>query len=183
MALPQQQHVSEADYLAFEREAATKHEYVRGQVIAMAGANEAHVLICGNIATALNLGLRDRVYQSDLQVKAASAPSYRYPDVAVVCGEPTFADETRRQLLNPTALVEVVSDSTRTTDFADKLNEYRSIPSVSAYLIVEQTQPEVHLYSRHPDGWLLTSFRGLEASLALLGVPLPLGEIYRNVDG
>lgn len=106
-------------YLALERTAASKSEYLRGEVFAMAGASPTHVLIVANIVVALHGQLRRRlctVYATDLRLKVDASGLYTYPDVVVVCGEPRFDDDERDTLVNPTLIVEVLSESTQDYD-------------------------------------------------------------------
>jgi Uma2 family endonuclease len=102
-------------YLVLERTAAYKNECFRGDVFAMAGASPTHVLIVANIMAALHGQLRRRpcnVYSTDLRVKVQASGLYTYPDVVVVCGELQFDDDHQDTLLNPTLIVDVLSEST-----------------------------------------------------------------------
>lgn len=83
------------EYLASERKATLKNEYISGEILAMSGASNAHNLITLDIGTELNIQLREReclVYANDMRVKTSSKSAYFYPDVVVVCGEPKFED-------------------------------------------------------------------------------------------
>ena len=107
------------EYLARERQAETKSEYLRGEVFAMSGASRGHNLIATNVAGELRQRLRERdceVYQGDMRVKVSPTGLYTYPDVTVVCGEPEFEDADVDTLLNPKVLVEVLSPSTADYD-------------------------------------------------------------------
>ena len=107
--------VSPDEYLRLERQAEYKNEYLNGEIFAMSGASEAHNLATGNIFGELRQQLKDRqcrAYMSDMRVKVRSNTFYTYPDVTVVCGEPQFEDKEVDTLLNPTLLVEVLSQST-----------------------------------------------------------------------
>src|SRR5882672_4838470 len=108
-------YVSPEEYLRRERQAEYKSEYLNGEIFAMTGASRKHNLIAVNIATSLNAQLRGskcEVYASDMRVKVTATGLYTYPDVIVVCGEPRFEDQYVDTLLNPTLLVEVLSQST-----------------------------------------------------------------------
>ena len=119
-----QTYLTAKEYLAFERKATTKHEYLNGQIVAMSGASFAHNFITVNIATSLNIQLMEgecRVATSDMRVKVTQIDSYFYPDVVVVCGEPRAEDDTFDTLLNPTLIVEVLSPSTEGYDRGEKI--------------------------------------------------------------
>jgi Uma2 family endonuclease len=178
--------MSRQEYLAFERAAPERHEYLDGEVVAMAGGRREHSLIGNNLGAELRSALRGRpceVYNSDLRVWIDAADLYTYPDVAVVCGEPAFEDERRDILLNPTAVVEVLSDSTESYDRGEKFGYYRTLPSLTDYLLASQKRPLVEHFSRQPEGgWLLRTYGpGERLALPSLGCEIPVDEIYLKV--
>lgn len=187
--LPNTRHVSEDEYLAFERNAETKHEYHRGEVVAMVGASMTHSAITVNLTIALGTRLRGgrcRVFDSELRVRApAAGPGYVYPDVKVVCGQPLLADAHGDNLLNPTLVAEVLSLSTEAYDRARKWELYRTIETLQAYLLVAQDRPRIEQFRRHEGGlWLWQEAVGLDATLELppLGISVPLHEVYEGVE-
>jgi Uma2 family endonuclease len=175
------------EYLAQERRAIFKSEYLRGEVFAMAGASLEHNLIQLNMAAETRSQLKSgpcRVVGTDMRVKVDITGLYTYPDIAILCDEPKLEDKEFDTLLNPRALVEVLSDSTEKYDRGDKFRHYRQIVSLQEYILVAQDQPLVERYVRQPDGsWLLTVFEGLSQIFAYSSVPaqVPLAEIYRGV--
>jgi Uma2 family endonuclease len=184
-------YVSVEDYLAAEEAAPYKSEYYAGEVVAMAGASDAHNIIVANILYLLVGALRDQdctVRASDQRVHLAESELYVYPDATVVCGKPEFQEKPRPGvLLNPSVVVEVLSPSTEGHDRSDKLLFYLRIPALRHYLLIDSQRPRIEVYSR-PDAqtaqWLYQSLAGLEATALLdtVGVPLALGEIYRRVE-
>ena len=103
------------EYLAIERKAEYKSEYLHGEMFAMVGASRKHNLIAGNVFGELREQLKGKsceAYTNDMRVKVSSTGLYTYPDVVVVCGDPQFEDSYIDTLLNPTLLVEVLSEST-----------------------------------------------------------------------
>ena len=175
------------EYLAFERKATTKHEYLNGQIIAMSGASFAHNFITVNIATSLNVQLMEgacRVATSDMRVKVTEIDSYFYSDVVVVCGEPIPEDNVFDTLLNPILIVEVLSPSTEAHDRGEKFAHYRQIASLKEYVLVSQDKISVEHYLRQGTQWLLTEFRRLEEVLSLVsvGCKLRLQDVYRRVE-
>jgi Uma2 family endonuclease len=181
-------HVSPADYLAYERQNEFKSEYLDGEIRAMTGASRRHNLITVNVAAELRAKLRSsdcETYVNDMRVKVPERNLYTYPDVAVVCGEPSFEDAEVDTLLNPTLIVEVLSKSTGKYDRTTKFEHYRTLESLAEYVLVSQDGYRVEQYNRQPDGrWLLTDILGLEATLELKSVDctLRLGEIYERVE-
>lgn len=179
--------LSPEEYLAFERKATTKHEYLNGQIVAMSGASFAHNFITVNIATSLNIQLMEgecRVATSDMRVKVTQIDSYFYPDVVVVCGEPRAEDDTFDTLLNPTLIVEVLSPSTEGYDRGEKFEHYQQIASLKDYILISQDEVHVEYYYRQENEWLQTEFVGLEDVLSVLsiGCELRLSDIYRRVE-
>jgi Uma2 family endonuclease len=176
------------EYLALERAAETKSEYVDGMLVPRAPATRSHVLITVNIAAEINQQLRDRspeVYMVDMRVRVVEGGMYSYPDVVVVCDLPQFEDDEFDVLLNPTLIVEVLSPSTEAYDRGLKFQRYRQRPSIQEYILVAQDRAVVERYSRHGDHWILTESAGLEATLDLpsIGCTLALRDIYDKVEG
>lgn len=171
-------------YLEMDAAADGKLELLNGVVVAMAGASPRHNQIVQNIARALGNGLEGspcRVWTQDQRVRVDATESYTYPDLVVVCDEPQF-DTTARpaSLLNPTAVVEVLSESTLDHDLGAKLGHYRQIPSVTEVLFVHTETRATTCVSRQDDGsWKLVD-RGPEGQVELAGVPLPLDVIYER---
>lgn len=180
--------MNEADYLAFDRESDVRHEFVNGEVVAMAGASWNHTLIVSNINTRLNVNLEGtscNSVTSDLRVHVKSVKSYRFPDVVVVCGTPEFTDDDNDILLNPILLVEVLSPSTATIDRNEKMKEYFQIPSLQEYMIVYQEDVRVERYLRDKTykDWRLAFLTDIEDTLTLpsLDCELSLTDIYNQV--
>ncbi len=174
-------------YLARERRAETKSEYLRGEVFAMSGASRKHNLVAMNVAGELRQQLRDRdceVYPSDMRVKISPTGLYTYPDVTVVCGEPEFEDAEVDTLLNPKVVVEVLSPSTADYDRGRKFTHYRRLASLREYVLISQDRPLVEHYVRQGrDQWLLTENSSLEETVVLPSIEcqLSLAEIYLKV--
>lgn len=188
MSVQRKRHYTLDEYLALERTTHEKHEFFRGEVFAMGGASEQHNLIVLNVGAELRQQLRGRscrVYPSDLRVKIGSTGLYTYPDVVVVCGEPQL-EQPGDTLLNPTLLVEVLSESSEAYDRGKKSEHYRALPTLTDYLLVAQDRVLVEHYGRQPgDLWLLQAVNRLDASVAIqsLGCELKLTEVYLNVSG
>ena len=176
------------EYLEFERTVREKHEFFRGEIFAMSGASEAHNLIVANVLGEMRQYLRGkpcRVYPSDMRVKVSPSGLYTYPDVVVVCGQPHL-EQPGDTLLNPTLLVEVLSESSEAYDRGKKSEQYRTLASLTDYLLIAQDRTLVEHYNRQPgDRWLLHAANRLEDTVAIssLGCELPLSEVYLNVTG
>ena len=175
-------------YLAIEREADFKSEYFAGEMFAMAGASENHNLVVINLIRELSTRLRSRpckVYPSDMRVRVTSTNLYTYPDVTVVCDKPQFEGDREDILLNPTALIEVLSESTQNYDRGTKFEHYRRISSLREYVLVAQDMCHVERFERQPDNtWILWETERMEDTLHLpaMDCSLPLAEIYDKVE-
>jgi Uma2 family endonuclease len=176
------------EYLAMERQATTKSEYLRGEVFAMAGASFQHTMIATNTIASLAPQLKRRsctAHSSDLRVKVRPTGLYVYPDIVIVCGRPQFEDRQQDTLLNPTVIIEILSLSTERYDRGAKFAHYRTLESLSDYLLIAQSSPIVEHYARQPDdAWLLKSYVGLEAvaTIPSIDCELPLADIYDKVE-
>jgi len=178
--------VSPEEYLELERAAEERHEYLDGEIVAMSGGTVEHSLIAQNIIGELRNALRPKpckVFTSDMKIRIESANRYTYADAVVVCGPPRLADEVRDTLLNPTAIFEVLSDSTESYDRGEKFAGYRTLPSVQEYVLASQKQEQVEHFHRQPDGsWLLHVYgTGETVSLPSLGCELKVDEVYFKV--
>jgi Uma2 family endonuclease len=177
--------LSAADYLAQERHATEKHEFVDGVIYAMAGASERHVTLTTNLVIGLGNQFKGRpckVYANDLRVNISASTDYVYPDVVALCGDARFSDEDN--LLNPVLIVEVLSDSTEAYDRGMKFEHYRRLESLQDYVLVAQDRYYIEHYQRQPGNvWLLREITALEDTVELLSVNarLTMAEIYDKV--
>ena len=181
-------YVSQEAYLEAEREALEKHEYYQGEIFGMSGASVRHNKIFINCIGELQNRLKGKScqpYGSDLRIHIPKNTLYTYPDIVVVCGEPEFLDDEFDTLLNPVAIIEILSDSTESYDRGEKFQSYRSIPTLKEYLLVAQYGPHLDKYVKHGDGfWMLSEASGLDGSITLESIdcPLSLGDVYDKVN-
>lgn len=176
--------ISLAEYLEGERVSESRHEYVDGQVYAMAGASDDHNRITRNILTALDNALRGKPcepFASDMKVKISPnlADVYYYPDVLVVC-DPT--DNAKYHRERPSVIFEVISPDTERIDRREKAVVYRSISTLTAYVLIEQDRMAVTILRRADQGWQNEVLEGPNATLRLpsIGVEIPLERIYER---
>ncbi len=180
--------ITPEEYLRLEREAEYKSEYYDGEIFAMAGASITHSLITANVIRELGTLLRGgrcNTYDSNLKIKVSSTGLYTYPDASVICGAVEQPPESDHTALNPTLIVEVLSDSTEAYNRGRKFEHYRSLPSFREYVLVSQKEPLVETFFRQPEGnWLFSAVRGLDATVRLhsLGVDLRLSEVFLAVE-
>ena len=179
-------YVTPEEYLALERKAEYKSEYLHGEIFAMIGASRKHNLIAGNVFGELHRQFKGRsceVYQSDMRLEVAASGLYTYPDV-VVCGQPQFEDDDVDTLLNPIVLFEVLSKSTERYDRIAKSGYYRTLESLTDHLLVAQDEVRVEHHVKQADGrWSLSDLRTIDAVIEMesIGCTLALADIYDKV--
>lgn len=174
-------------YLALERKADCKSEYLNGQIMAMAGASRLHNLIAGNFYREVSQQLRGRpceAYISDMRVKVSHTGLYAYPDVAVVCGDIRFEEADNDTLLNPTVIVEVLSPSTEAYDRGEKFAHYRRLESLQDYLLVAQDKVRIEHYVRQGTRWVLSELSDPQDTvpLAAIDCAIALRDVYDKVQ-
>ncbi len=184
-ARPLDEYLSEAEYLALEATSEIRHEYHGGLIVAMAGSSPEHDLITGNTFALLHQQLTSRgcrVFTANMKVKTGSG-RYYYPDVSALCEPAEFTADRPPSLLNPTVVVEVLSDSTEKDDRGKKARHYATIRSLRQYILIAQDEVLIEIYTRvEADQWDFRRVADLEAVIEVLslGASLPVGEVYRN---
>jgi Uma2 family endonuclease len=188
MSVPVERYVTPEEYLAAEREAETKSEYFNGQVVARPSVSLNHARLASSVRFLLGTQLASgpcEGFGSDMRVKVEASASYVYPDVSVVCGELQLEEIAEVEtLLNPTVIVEVLSNSTVQYHLGIKWLHYRELPSLQDYVLVSQDECRVEHYARQLDGrWLFSEARGLDEAIELesVGCRLPLDRLYARV--
>lgn len=174
-------------YLELEQSSEVKHEWVNGELFAMAGASVAHNRLCFNLAVSLGSTLSGspcRGYTSDQRVRIPSTGLYTYPDLTFVCGEAEYDPYSAETLINPTLLVEVLSPSTEAWDRGGKFAHYRRLPSLREFLLVAQDRLCVEHYLRQGDTWVLTAHSEPDAVLTLVSwdAHVRIATVYSGVD-
>lgn len=178
--------VSVEDYLTAELNGTIKHEYLGGVVYAMAGARNAHNIIATNVLGVMHARLRGkkcRPFNSDTKIRVRLPSHWRfyYPDASVVC-RPNPPDDSFQD--EPAVIVEVMSEATRRIDEGEKKDAYLTIPSLCAYVLLEQNSPAVIVYRRTEQGFNREVYAGLAASIPIheIDIELPLAEVYEAVE-
>jgi Uma2 family endonuclease len=181
----QKQTMTYAEYLAAEEKSLEKHEFLDGEVYAMAGGTPDHAALAMAFGGELGNALRDRpcrVFSSDLRVRIRATGLTTYPDVSVVCGKLETDAEDRHAVVNPLLLVEVLSDSSEAYDRGEKFAHYRHLPSLREYVLVSQRRPRIEVYRRNEAGrWELFEYEsGASAELSSVGCSVSVDEVYRD---
>jgi len=173
-----------AQYLELERTSEVKHEYLRGEIFAMAGGSPEHARLAANVIGDLRAALRGRpcaVFTSDARVRIEVTDRATYPDVTVVCGRLEHAPDDPDSITNPVVIVEVLSDATEADDRGEKFAHYRRLASLQEYLLVSQRARRLEVYRRRDDRWVLDEAgAGETLRLDSIDVALAVDEIYRD---
>ncbi len=173
------------DYLEIERISPIKHEYLQGQIVAMAGASKAHVIITGNLSAQLVTHLRGKnciAYATDMKVRLPALNLFYYPDLAVTCDDrDRISDEDF--ILHPKLIVEVLSDSTEAFDRGDKFADYKTIPEFEEYVLIHQKQILSERFERKSDNlWIPQIYRtGDMIEFSSIGFSCPIEALYENI--
>jgi len=178
-------HMSLAEYVAVEAAADERHEFLRGEVFAMAGGSLEHAALASALARDVGgalLGKPCRIFSADARVRIEATDMSTYPDLSIVCGELRRAVGDERAMLNPVVLFEVLSDSTEAYDRGAKASHYRHIPSLQEYVLVSQNERRVEVQRRHPAGhWELHEFGpGQLAELQSLAITISVDALYAD---
>ena len=186
MLAQEKNRITPEEYLASERESEIKNEYVDGEIFAMAGASRDHNKISTNIVRVIGNQLLEKpcsIFSSDMKVRAIETCTY--PDILIVCGNEKYDDENNDILLNPTVIIEILSDSTEAYDRGDKFSHYQLISTFSEYILVSQYLCKVEKFSRQKDEtWIYSKYDKPEDIITIESpnCELPLSEIYRKVN-
>ncbi|MBX7170693.1 MAG: Uma2 family endonuclease [Pyrinomonadaceae bacterium] len=176
------------EYFEFDKNAEGNFEYFDGEIFEMSGVSPNHARIERNLLVKTSLRATERsceVFPANLRLRVPALPTYRYPDLSLVCGKAEFVEIGGLQCLaNPVLIVEVLSDSTEKYDQGDKFREYKSIESFSEYLLISSTEKVVVLYQKHNDRfWFRSDYLSGEVfHLNTLDFDINVDEIYQGVE-
>jgi Uma2 family endonuclease len=188
MGSPALKTISVEDYLRMEETAETKHEYVDGDIVAMAGATREHNEIVSNLIRELCGCLKGKpcgIYPSDFRLTTPAGQNYFYPDATVVCGDLQLKDGVFDSLLNPVIIIEVMSAGTENIDRGYKFFHYQQIRSLQEYILIDSRQKAVEAIRRQDnDTWKFEKLLPADESLHLqtVGCTLTFDDIYYRVE-
>jgi len=190
VAMPDEQNpirMTEVEYLAFERASKIKHEFINGDVYAMAGASWEHNQIFTATIASLFAQLRGQpctANPSDQRIKVMETNFMAYSDISVICGEPIFAGNEYDTIINASVIIEILSASTEGYDRGVKFQNYRNMLTLQEYILISQDKPRIEGYTRQDNGkWLLTDTIGLESihQIAAINCQLALTDVYEKI--
>ncbi len=189
MAYPAFDYISPNDYLAMEVRANEKHEYFDGRIYNMGGASFDHNYIVADLTRKMNVfldGKECHVYGSDLRVTTPQFDSFMYPDLTIVCEEIKSKENTFDTIINPAAIIEVMSPSTMGYDLAFKFHYYKQILSLKEYILIDSTRYFIQINRRAADNtWgEPVNIEDVDGSFLIntIGMDVALKDIYNRVS-
>ena len=172
------------EYLELEAASNIRHEFWNGDIFAMGGGTPAHAALAMSIGSALMSQLRGgpcRVFSSDLMIRIKASGVATYPGITVVCGPLETDPQSANTVVNPSVVVEVLSDSTAAYDRGEKLAQYKTIESLGAVLLVSQASRQIEVHRSGPQGWTTEVLgAGQTCALESIGVQLDVDTVYTD---
>ncbi len=177
-------YLSPEEYLEAEKSSPIKHEYIQGQIYAMAGASDAHVTITANLVALLRNHIRGtgcRIYVADMKARIESLDIFYYPDIMVTCDSRDTQFEYFKRY--PSLIIEVLSPSTEALDRGDKFSDYQELDTLQEYVLVSQNRQRIDCFRRNSEGrWVLYSYRGnQQLELTSVNFSCSLTDVYEDV--
>ncbi|WRH67502.1 MAG: Uma2 family endonuclease [Planktothrix sp. GU0601_MAG3] len=178
-------YLSPEEYLEVEKNSPIKHEYIQGQIYAMAGASDAHVTITANLLAMLRNHIRGtgcRVYVADMKARIETLNIFYYPDIMVTCDSRDANFEYFK--CYPCLIIEVLSSSTEAFDRGDKFIDYQELETLQEYVLISQNRQRVDCFRRNAEGrWELYSYRGnQELELTSVNFSCSLTAVYEDIS-
>jgi Uma2 family endonuclease len=172
------------DYLSVEEMSAVRHEFLDGEIFAMAGGTPEHAALSAAVLVLLGTRLEHRScrpYSADLRIRVLATGLATYADAAVICGDPIRDPASPTHVTNPSVIVEVLSPSTEAYDRGEKREHYQRIASLREYVLVAQNRREIEVYARgHDDSWRRVIYGPDEiVDLPSIGAGFTVDELYR----
>ncbi|HEY3805650.1 MAG TPA: Uma2 family endonuclease [Kofleriaceae bacterium] len=187
MVEPARRRATYAEYVAFAETVELKQEYVSGEIVAMSGGTIAHGRLIGRLTVLIAGALRERpcvVLPAEVRVRVRVADRATYPDLQVVCGGIETDPDDPHAVVNPTAIIEVLSDSTADADRGDKFVAYRRLRSLREYVLVSQHERNIDVYRRDGRRWVLDAYGAGETfRLESVEVTLAVDDVYTDAFG
>ncbi|WP_159468132.1 Uma2 family endonuclease [Dyadobacter sp. 3J3] len=189
MTAQPQKYYSEAEYLDIERGADYKSEYYKGEIFAMAGAGHNHNRIVENLSIEIGgffKGKSCRTFSSDQRIHIPETGLYTYPDLLIVCEKNQYLDDKKDTILNPTVIIEVLSESTEAYDRGQKFHFYRSITSLREYVLINSRSLAAEVFRKNEEGlWVLASEAyqlSDQLELASVNLTIAMEDIYAQTE-
>ena len=182
----QKKNYSIAEYLAIENASVEKHEYYKGEIFTMSGASPRHNVISSNLMIALGVALKGKnckPYGSGMRIQIPENTLFTYPDISIICGDVVVSDEDENTATQPTAIIEILSASTRNYDRGEKFMLYRAIPTLKNYILVDSKSIHLEHFAINNNGlWQLKEHKNLSEEIVIetLKIKLMMNDVYEG---
>lgn len=179
---------TQQEYLELERKATFKSEFYQGEIFAMAGSSLNHNRLVSRMITKVGSFLEGKsceIFGSDLRIHIPENTLYTYPDAIIVCGEPQLLNKEFDTVLNPSVIIEILSASTRDYDRGGKFKLYRSIKTLSEYILISSEGVNVEIFSKNENGiWELSEFNSPEETFTIkkISYEMSLKDLYQGLE-
>ncbi|MGJ7030836.1 Uma2 family endonuclease [Niabella hirudinis] len=174
------------EYLKIEKSSLEKHEYYRGEIFSMAGAGARHNVIFSNIMGQLYIQLQGKPFRpfgSDMRIHIPENTLFTYPDISIICNDIISSPEDEDTIIQPTALIEILSRSTRNYDRGSKFKLYRDIPALKEYILIDSESINIEVFRVNASGhWELEEYKTQNETLLIKAVDITIAihEIYEG---
>jgi Uma2 family endonuclease len=172
-------------YFEIDQESGRRHEFYEGEIFCMAGGSLNHNRIKDDCGAALNaLFGKDECesFTSDQRMETLRNEKYCYPDVILVCGRIEMSERWQDTIMNPFAVVEVLSRSTEKFDRGKKLSSYKGVAGLRHVILVSQKEVLVEHNKLYGRIWRTTTYTSLDDCIVIEGKQMPLSVLYRRVE-
>jgi Uma2 family endonuclease len=186
IAIPDYSFITADEYINLEEHSPIKHEYIDGQVYAMAGSTDTHNIIAGNLFTLIRNHLRGtncRVFFADIKARLEEKNCFYYPDLLVTCHPEDRDTPTYKRF--PKLIIEVLSDSTEAFDRGDKFHDYQTLVSLEEYILVNSKNQRVETFRRQENNcWRFETYNPTQPRIALhsINLEVDISEVYEDTD-
>ncbi len=185
IASPNQFFLSPEEYLNYEEDSPVKHEYIDGEIYAMAGTTDTHNIIALNLATLIRNHLRGtdcRIFFADIKAKIEAKNCFYYPDLLITCNPKDRETSTYKRF--PKLIIEVLSDSTEAFDRGDKFNDYQTLPSLEEYILVNSKHHRIEIFRRRENNiWTFETYSPNQPQIIIhsINLELTIGDVYEDI--
>jgi Uma2 family endonuclease len=184
IASPSQSFLTPEEYLNYEQDSFVKHEYIDGEVYAMAGTTDTHNIIAGNLFSLIRTHLRGtdcRIFFADIKASIEAKNCFYYPDLLVTCNAEDRETSTYKRF--PKLIIEVLSDGTEAFDRGDKFNDYQTLPSLEEYILVNSKRQRIEIFRRQENNiWTFETYNTAQPQIAIhsINLELTIGDVYED---
>jgi len=181
------QKISIEEYLEMENTSTEKHEYYKGEIFAMSGAKIAHNVIQKNLLGRLFIklnGKKCQPYGSDVRIHIEANTLFTYPDIVIICGETITRNNDDYNVLNPTVIIEILSNSTKNYDRGEKFKLYRDIPTLKEYILIDSESIHIETFRlNEKNHWELEEYNSIteELYMKVINEKILIAEVYEGV--